>query len=82
MSMYHRLRPLLYRFVFIRQGAFRIYCEGRLIALDQECVQVQSYHPDGSEKELWTIRLDTITEVSSGGRQLQELELKVKYRTS
>ncbi len=80
--MYRKLLPLLKRFVFVRQGAFNRYYEGKLMAVDEDSLQIQSYKKDGSEEELWTITLDTITEFSVGGRHLSELELKVSYLSS
>lgn len=80
--MYRKLLPLLKRFVFVRQGAFNRYYEGKLIAVDGDSLQIQSYKKDGSEEELWTISLDTITEFSVGGRHLSELELKVSFLSS
>jgi hypothetical protein len=80
--MYRKLLPLLKRFVFVRQGAFNRYYEGKLIAVDSDSLQIQSYKKDGTEEELWTIALETITEFSVGGRHLAELELKVSYVSS
>lgn len=80
--MYRKLLPLLKRFVFVRQGAFNRYYEGKLIAVDGDSLQIQSYKKDGSEEELWTIALETITEFSVGGRHLSELELKVSFLSS
>jgi hypothetical protein len=81
-GMYRKLLPYLKRFVFIRQGAFNRYYEGKLMAVDTETLQIQSYKKDGTEEELWTITLDTITEFSIGGRHLAELEFKVSFATS
>lgn len=80
--MYRKLLPLLRRFVFVRQGAFNRYYEGKLIAVDTDSLQIQSFKKDGAEDELWTIALDTISEFSVGGRHLAELELKVSYLSS
>ncbi len=80
--MYRKLLPLLKRFVFVRQGAFNRYYEGKLVAVDGDSLQIQSYKKDGTEEELWTISLETITEFSVGGRHLAELELKVSYVSS
>lgn len=80
--MYRKLLPLLKRFVFVRQGAFNRYYEGKLVALDGDTLQIQSYKKDGTEEELWTIVLDSVTEFSVGGRHLAELELKVSYVSS
>jgi hypothetical protein len=80
--MYRKLLPLLKRFVFVRQGAFNRYYEGKLLAVDSDSLQIQSYKKDGTEEELWTISLETITEFSVGGRHLAELELKVSYVSS
>ena len=80
--MYRKLLPLLKRFIFVRQGAFNRYYEGKLMAVDGDSLQIQSYKKDGSEEELWTISLETITEFSVGGRHLSELELKVSYLSS
>lgn len=80
--MYSKLLPLVKRFVFIRQGAFNRYYEGKLLAVDNDTVQLQSYKKDGSEEEVWTIAIETITEFSTGGRHLAELELKVSFIAS
>lgn len=80
--MYRKLLPLLKRFVFIRQGAFNRYYEGKLVAVDGDTIQIQSYKKDGSPEELWTISLESITEFSVGGRHLAELELKVSFLSS
>lgn len=80
--MYRKLLPLVKRFVFVRQGAFNRYYEGKLIAVDSDSLQIQSYKKDGTEEEMWTISLDSITEFSVGGRHLAELELKVSYVSS
>lgn len=77
--MYRKLLPLLKRFVFVRQGAFNRYYEGKLVAVDSDTLQIQSYKKDGSPEELWTISMETITEFSVGGRHLAELELKVSF---
>lgn len=80
--MYPKLLPLLKRFIFVRQGAFNRYYEGKLVSVDADALQIQSYKKDGSPEELWTIALDTITEFSVGGRHLAELELKVSFLSS
>lgn len=80
--MYRKLLPYVKRFVFVRQGAFNRYYEGKLLALDPETLQMQSYKKDGTEEEIWTIALDTITEFSIGGRHLAELELKASFAAS
>lgn len=80
--MYRKLLPYVKRFVFVRQGAFNRYYEGKLLCVDSETLQLQSYKKDGSEEELWTISLETITEFSIGGRHLAELELKVSFLAS
>lgn len=80
--MYRKLLPLLKRFVFVRQGAFNRYYEGKLVSVDEDTLQIQSYKKDGSPEELWTISLDSVTEFSVGGRHLAELELKVSFLSS
>lgn len=80
--MYKKLLPHVKRFIFVRQGAFNRYYEGKLVSVDSETLQIQAYKKDGSEEELWTISLETITEFSIGGRHLAELELKVSFIAS
>jgi hypothetical protein len=80
--MYQKLLPLMKRFVFVRQGAFNRYYEGKLIDIDAETLQIQSYKKDGTEEEVWTINLDTVSEFSVGGRHLTEMELKVSFAAS
>ena len=80
--MYRKLLPLMQRFVFIRQGAYNRYYEGKLIALEPDSVQIQAFKKDGTPEEIWTISLDTISEFSVGGRHLAEMELKVSFASS
>src|SRR4051812_45708463 len=80
--MYRKLLPLMKRFVFVRQGAFNRYYEGKLIAIDPETLQLQSYKKDGTEEEVWTINLDSVSEFSVGGRHLAEMEFKVSFASS
>lgn len=80
--MYRKLLPYIKKFIFVRQGAYNRYYEGKLLSVDAETIQLQSYKKDGSEEELWTISLETITEFSIGGRHLAELELKVSFLSS
>lgn len=80
--MHCKLLSHLKRFIFVRQGAFNRYYEGKLVAIDPETLQIQAYKKDGTEEELWTIALDSITEFSIGGRHLAELELKVSFASS
>lgn len=80
--MYRKLLPYVKRFIFVRQGAYNRYYEGKLLSVDSETIQLQSFKKDGSEDELWTISLDSITEFSTGGRHLAELELKVSFLAS
>jgi len=80
--MYRKLLPLMKRFVFVRQGAYNRYYEGKLIALDPESIQIQAFRKDGTPEEIWTISLDSISEFSVGGRHLTEMELKVSFASS
>ena len=80
--MYRKLLPLMKRFVFVRQGAYNRYYEGKLISLDPESIQIQAFRKDGSPEEIWTISLDSISEFSVGGRHLAEMELKVSFASS
>jgi hypothetical protein len=80
--MYRKLRPLLHRFVFIRQGAYNASYEGKIKSVEPDCIQLQGYREDGTEDALWTISIRSITEFSIGGRHLTELELRVQYAYS
>jgi hypothetical protein len=49
-GMYRKLLPYVKRFIFVRQGAFNRYYEGKLIAVDNETLTMQSYKKDGTGK--------------------------------
>ncbi len=80
--MYRKLLPHLNKFVLLRQGMLGRAYIGRLMDVDQEVVEIQTYHPDGTRAETWTVSLATITEFLTDSRQLDMLALKVKWATS
>jgi len=80
--MYRKLLPLLNHFVLLRQGMLNRSYVGRLVDIDQETLEIQTYHPDGTEAECWTICLNSITEILTQSQQLDMLALKVKWVNS
>lgn len=81
-ALFTKLLPLIHRFVMLRQGGLSQMYVGRLLEVDRESVQLQTYHSDGQPAAQWTINLSTITEFVSHSRQLDMLALKVKWAAS
>lgn len=80
--MYRKLLPHVNQFVCLRQGPFGRSYLGRLISVDAETAEIQTYTEDGSEAELWAICINTITEMTAKSRVLNTLALRVKWATS
>jgi hypothetical protein len=80
--MYKKLLALVHHFVHLRQGAFSRWYEGKLVSVDSDCLELQTFHADGRPHEVWTLALDTITEFSTGSTELNALALKVKWAQS
>ena len=80
--MYRKLLPLLNRFVMIRQGILGQAYLGRLTAVEQDTVDIQTYHRDGAPASNWTVSMASITEVLTESRQLDNLALSVKWANS
>lgn len=80
--MYRKLLPLLNRFVMLRQGPLGQCYVGRLLGIDPETVEIETYHPDGVRAACWVININTITEFLSESKQLDTLALKVKWANS
>jgi Asp-tRNA(Asn)/Glu-tRNA(Gln) amidotransferase C subunit len=81
-ALYRKLLPLVNRFVMLRQGGLGQMYVGRLLNVDTESVELQTYQADGTESAQWTINLNTITEFVSKSNQLDMLALKVKWALS
>lgn len=80
--MYRKLLPLLNKFVCVRQGMFSRYYIGRLVSVEPDAMEIQTYHHDGTDAELWTVNLETVTEFSVNSKELNTLALKVKWARS
>jgi hypothetical protein len=80
--MYRKLLAYVNRFVHIRQGGFSRYYEGKLLSVDPECMELQTFDSQGRKLEVWTISLSTVTEFSVGSVELSALELRVKWANS
>jgi hypothetical protein len=80
--MYKKLLPLVNQFVCVRQGDYGRSYVGRLLSADTDFIEIQIYYEDGTEAEIWTIRMDTVTEFSSQSKVVNTLALKVKWATS
>lgn len=81
-ALYRKLLPLVNRFIMLRQGGLGQMYVGRLLNVDAESVELQTYQADGTESAQWTINLNTITEFVSKSNQLDMLALKVKWAIS
>jgi hypothetical protein len=75
--MYKKLLPLVNHFVYIRQGAFNRYYEGKMIEVLSDCISLQAYDDEGNPEAVWVIGLGTITEFMVGDRDLDELNIRV-----
>ncbi|MDX2085403.1 MAG: hypothetical protein SFZ03_08455 [Candidatus Melainabacteria bacterium] len=80
--MYKKLLPFVNRFVYLRQGYFNRYYEGKILEVSQETVTLQAYDDAGKEEAVWVINLSTVTEFMVGDRELDELNMKVCYAKS
>ncbi len=80
--VYRKLHPLVNRFLMVRQGNLGQMYVGRLLSVDEDALQLQTYQADGNPAACWTIQLSTVTEFVSESRQLNTLALKVKWMAS
>ncbi len=80
--MYRKLLPYINKFVMIRQGMLSQIYVGRILDVDQEALELQTFQQDGTKAACWTISLSTITEFLTESRQLDTLALKVKWANS
>ena len=81
-TLYKKLLPYVNQFVCVRQGPFSRSYVGRLVSIEPDCIEIQTYYEDGSDADLWFINLSTITEFSAKSRVLNTLALKVKWASS
>jgi hypothetical protein len=77
MAMFKKLLPLVNRFVYLRQGYFNRFYEGKLLEVSPETLTLQSYDEQGNPEAEWVIALSSITEFMTGDRDLDELNIKV-----
>jgi hypothetical protein len=80
--MYKKLLGIVNQFVHLRQGAFSRWYEGKIIDVTPDYVDLQTFHANGSPSEVWTLSMDSITELSVGSMELNALSLKVKWAMS
>ena len=76
-SMYKKLLPLVNRFVYLRQGYFNRYYEGKILEVTPDTLTLQAYDDAGRPEAEWVVALSTITEFMIGDRDLDELNMKV-----
>jgi hypothetical protein len=76
-GMYSKLLPLVHRFVYLRQGYFNRYYEGKLLEVTPDTLTLQAYNDHGRPESEWVISLTTVTEFMVGDRDLDELNIKV-----
>jgi hypothetical protein len=75
--MYKKLLPLVNQFIYLRQGYFSRYYEGKLLEVTPETLTLQAYDDQGNEEASWVIALNTVTEFMTGDRDLDELNMRV-----
>ncbi|MFM7469652.1 MAG: hypothetical protein ACKO37_09155 [Vampirovibrionales bacterium] len=75
--MYKKLLALVNAFVYLRQGYFNRYYEGKILDVTPDTLTIQAYKEDGSPDAVWTLSLNTITEFMVGDRELDELKMRV-----
>lgn len=75
--MYKKLLALVNSFVYLRQGYFNRYYEGKILDVTPDTLTIQAYKEDGTEDAVWTLSLNTITEFMVGDRELDELKMRV-----
>jgi|GEM_PF-4563819 len=75
--MYKKLLPLVNRFVYLRQGYFNRYYEGKILEVTPDTLTLQAYDEAGRAEAEWVVALSTITEFMVGDRDLDELNMKV-----
>ena len=75
--MYKQLLPHINQFVYLRQGGYSRYYEGKLLAVTPEAATIQSYNDEGLEEATWTVSMSSISEFMVGDRDLTELKMKV-----
>jgi hypothetical protein len=77
MTMYKKILPLVNRFVYLRQGYFNRYYEGKILEVTPDTLTLQAYDEQGRLDSQWVIALPTVTEFMTGDRDLDELNMKV-----
>jgi hypothetical protein len=69
-AMYKKLLPLVNRFVYLRQGYFNRYYEGKLLEVTPDTLTIQAYDDQGRPEAEWVMTLSTVTEFMVGDRDL------------
>jgi hypothetical protein len=77
MTMYKKILPLVNRFIYLRQGYFSRFYEGKILEVTPDTLTLQAYDEQGRMDSQWVIALPTITEFMTGDRDLDELNMKV-----
>lgn len=77
MTMYKKILPLVNRFIYLRQGYFNRFYEGKILEVTPDTLTLQAYDEQGKLDSQWVIALPTITEFMTGDRDLDELNMKV-----
>ena len=77
MTMYKKILPLVNRFIYLRQGYFNRFYEGKILEVTPDTLTLQAYDEQGRLDSQWVIALPTITEFMTGDRDLDELNMKV-----
>lgn len=80
--MYKKLLPLVNQFIYVRQGYFSRFYEGKLVEVTPETLTLKAYDDEGKEEACWVLSLATVTEFMTGDRELDELNMRVSmYKT-
>jgi hypothetical protein len=77
MTMYKKILPFVNRFIYLRQGYFNRFYEGKILEVTPDTLTLQAYDEQGRLDSQWVIALPTITEFMTGDRDLDELNMKV-----
>jgi hypothetical protein len=77
-GMQKKLLPLVNQFIYVRQGFFSRYYEGKLVEVTPDTLTLQAYDEEGNEEAVWVMQLSTVTEFMVGDSDLSTLSDKVK----
>ncbi|MBY0450951.1 MAG: hypothetical protein K2X01_10040 [Cyanobacteria bacterium] len=80
--MYRKLLSLINQFILVRQGMLGRSYAGRLMSVDPECIDIQTYDEHGNPADIWTLTTTSITDFTVNTRGLNAMALRVKWAAS